>query len=102
MTEEQVKRQTGEVHIWEEEASVVLQTLGVAPPERPRPTPDSENFDPADELDRMKKEKESELDRIRKQRQRIDDTVESVNLAEEIIQLEQEERNLSAQLNAIP
>ena len=76
--------------------------IGRAPPERPRPTPDSEDFDPADELDRVQKGKESELDRIRKQRKRIDDTVESVDLAEEIIKLEQEERNLSAQLKAIP
>jgi len=102
VTTEQVKRQTGEIHIWEEEASTVLQTLGVAPPERPRPTPDSEGFDPADELDRVQRGKESELDRIRKQRKRIDDSMESVNLAEEIIKLEQEERNLSAQLKAIP
>ncbi len=93
-----VARQTGQVRLWEGEASIVLSTLGVTPPERPRPTPDSENFDPDVELDRLKRSRQAELDRIQARRQRIDDTVQSVDLAEQIIKLEDEERSLTSQL----
>ena len=86
------------MRLWEGEASIVLSTLGVSPPERARPTPDSENFDPDVELRRLQRTRETELDRIRARRQKIDDTVQSVDLAEQIIKLEDEERDLNAQL----
>lgn len=93
-------RQTGSVHIWEEEASIVLSTLGVAPPGPRRPTSDDDNFDPQVELDRTRNEGEAKLDRIRAQRKRVEDAVDSVNMAEEIIQLEAEEKSLQAQIAA--
>jgi hypothetical protein len=98
ITAQDVARQTGQVRLWEGEASIVLSTLGVTPPERPRPTPDSENFDPDVELGRLQRTRQSELDRVRARRQRIDETVQSVDLAEQIIKLEDEERSLTAQL----
>ncbi len=98
ITAQDVARQTGQVRLWEGEASIVLSTLGVTPPERPRPTPDSENFDPDVELGRLQRTRQTELDRIRARRQRIDDTVQSVDLAEQIIKLEGEERDLTSQL----
>jgi hypothetical protein len=82
--------------------SLARGVRGKPPPERPRPTPDSEDFDPGDELDRMKRDKESELAKIREKRQRIDDSMESVKMAEEIMRLEQEEKDLQAQLDALP
>jgi hypothetical protein len=97
-----VARQTRPVHVWEEEATIVLRTLGVAPPAPARPTPDSENFDPDVELDRIRGEREGELDRIHKKRERIEESIQSVDMAEEIIRLEDEERDLTTQLNALP
>jgi hypothetical protein len=102
VTEQDVARQTGPVHLWEEEANIVLRTLGVAPPPPGRPAPDSENFDPQVELDRMRGNREAELARIRERRARIESSVQSVDLAEEIIRLEAEERQLTAQLRATP
>ncbi len=98
VTAQDVARQTGPVHVWEEEAGIVLQTLGVAPP---RPAPDSENFDPDVELDRIRGEREAELTRIRERRARIEDSMKAVSLAEEILHLEEEERDLSAKLAAM-
>jgi hypothetical protein len=86
------------VHVWEEDASIVLRTLGVAPPARPRPTPDSEDFDPQVELDRIRSAREGRLAGIRRQRARIENSIESVEIAEQIIQLEREERELTARL----
>jgi hypothetical protein len=102
VTAADVARQTRPVHVWEEEATIVLRTLGVAPPAAARPTPDSENFDPDVELDRLRGEKEGELDRIRQKRERIEESIQSVDMAEEIIRLEDEERELNTQLNALP
>ncbi len=98
ITAQDVARQTGQVRLWEGEASIVLSTLGVTPPERQRPTPDSENFDPDVELRRLQRSRQAELDRIQARRQKIDDTVQSVDLAEQIIKLEDEERSLTSQL----
>ncbi len=98
VTAEQVARQTAPVHVWEEDASIVLRTLGVAPPARPRPTPDSEDFDPQVELDRIRSAGEGRLAGIRRQRARIENSIESVEIAEQIIQLEREERELTARL----
>jgi hypothetical protein len=88
--------------VWEQEASIVLRTLGVAPPPPARPTPDSENFDPQVELGRIRNEREGELARIRARRERVEESIQSVDLAEEIIRLEAQERALSDQLNAVP
>jgi len=91
--------QTGAVRLWQEEASIVLRTLGVPPPDRPRPTHESEDFDPEVELGRTKDEGESKLKKICSNRQRIDESVKSIDLAEEIIRLEAEESSLTAQLS---
>jgi hypothetical protein len=93
-------RQRGPVHIWEEEASIVLRTLGVQPPGPRRPSPDDDDFDPQLELDRIKNEGEGKLADIRARRKRVDDAIESVNMAEEIIKLEEEEKSLKAQIAA--
>jgi hypothetical protein len=95
-----VARQTRPVRVWEEEAAIVLGTLGVSPPAPARPTPDSENFDPDVELGRVQREGDARLADIRRRRARIDETVRSLELAEEIMRLEAEERALSAQLAA--
>jgi hypothetical protein len=95
-----VARQTRPVRVWEEEAAIVLGTLGVSPPTPARPTPDSENFDPQVELDRVQGEGDARLADIRRRRARIDETMRSLELAEEIMRLEAEERALSAQLAA--
>jgi hypothetical protein len=102
VTAQQVARQTGPVHVWEEDATVVLRTLGVAPPAPQRPTPESEAFDPQVELDRVRREGEARLSAIRTRRERIETSVESIEVAEQIIRLEQEERELSARLGSSP
>ncbi len=96
--EADVARQTGPVRVWEEEAGIVLRTLGVAPPPRPRPTPESEDFDPEVELERVRRQGEGKLARIRQRRQRVENTVQSLELAEEIMRLEQEEQSLKSRL----
>lgn len=98
ITKEAAARQAGPVHIWEEEASIVLRTLGVPPPAQHRPTPDDDNFDPRVELDRIGREGEARLADVRARRKRADDAVESVTLAEEIIKLESEEKSIQSQL----
>jgi hypothetical protein len=100
VTPQDIARQTGPVRIWEEQASIVLRTLGVDPPAHPRPTRDSEDFDPQVELDRTRREGDAQLDRIRAQRERIDQYTTSTDLAEQIISLETEERDLNARLSA--
>lgn len=97
-----VARQTGAVHVWEEDASIVLRTLGVAPPARPRPTPDSDDFDPQVELDRVRQSGEEKLKAIRTGRERADNSIESVEIAEQIIDLENEERDLRGRLGSSP
>ncbi len=93
-------RQRGNVRVWEEEASTVLRTLGVAPPPQQRPTPDSENFDPAVELERTRREGESRLARVRERRQRTENSLQWLATVEEIMRLEREERSLSARLGS--
>jgi Domain of unknown function (DUF4157) len=102
VTAQQVAGQTKPVHVWEEDAAVVLQTLGVAPPTPRRPTPESEKFDPKVELDRVRREGEARLSASRTRRERIDNSLESIEVAEQIIRLEQEERELSARLQSSP
>jgi Domain of unknown function (DUF4157) len=102
VTAQQVARQTKPVHVWEEDAAAVLQTLGVAPPTPRRPTPESEEFDPQVELDRVRREGEARLSASRTRRERIENSVESIEVAEQIIRLEQEERELSARLQSSP
>jgi Domain of unknown function (DUF4157) len=100
VTAEQFARQSAPVHVWEEDAAIVLRTLGVAPPARPRPTPDSEDFDPQVELDRIRSAGEARLAGIRRRQARAENSIESVEIAEQIIQLEREERELTARLGA--
>jgi hypothetical protein len=97
-----VKRQTGAVRVWEEEASVVLRVLGVAPPPPRRPGPDSEDFDPADELQRLQREKEAQLAEIRRRTQRVEGVRQSLDRVEEIIRLEREEAELARRLAPAP
>lgn len=91
-------RQTGPVHIWEEEASQVLRTLGVAPPAPARPNPDSEDFDPQGEFDQLRSEGEARVRVIRERRRRAEETVHWLEQVEEIMRLEREERELEEQL----
>lgn len=100
ITPAESSRQRGPIHIWEEDASIVLRTLGVQPPGPRRPSPDDDDFDPQLELDRIKNEGEAKLADIRARRKRVDDAVESVNIAEEIIKLEAEEKSIQAQIAA--
>jgi hypothetical protein len=102
ITAQQVARQTGPVHVWEEDATIVLRTLGVAPPPRPRPTPDSADFDPQVELDRIRRAGETRLSGIRERQERIENSIQALALAERIIALEGEERQLNARLGGSP
>lgn len=88
-----VARQRGPVHIWEEEASQVLRTLGLAP-HTARPTPDSEDFDPQVELDRLRRDGEARIREIRERRHRSEESIEWLDRVEEIMRLEREEREL--------
>jgi hypothetical protein len=97
-----VARQTGTVRVWEEEASIVLRTLGASPPPRASPTPDSEDFDPTEELNRIRREGEARLGQIRGRRARVDNSLAWLEVTEQIIQLESEERSLVRQLGAAP
>ncbi len=98
----EVKRQTGKVRIWEEEANIVLRVLGATPLPPKAPTPDDEDFDPADALDKQKREGEAKLAKIREKRGRIDNTMKSLEIAEEVIKLEKEETSLNARLSSTP
>jgi hypothetical protein len=102
VTAEEVARQTRPVHVWEEDATIVLRTLGVAPPPPPRPTPESEEFDPQVELDRIRRQGEARLSTIRERRERIENSLESIEIAEQIIRLEREESELNARLGSRP
>lgn len=102
ITAQDVARQTGPVHVWEEDASVVLGTLGVAPPARPRPTPDSEDFDPQVELERVRREGEARLAAARARRERAENSIRWVQITEQIMVLEQEETRLRARLGSSP
>ncbi|GAB3764918.1 hypothetical protein GCM10028796_21010 [Ramlibacter monticola] len=102
VTEADFQRQSGTVHIWEEDASTVLRTFGVAPPP-PKPlTIDDDEFDPGADLQRIEREGEGKLARIRKKRRRADNAIESLDLAEAIMKLEAEEKSLDKQLGAAP
>ena len=102
VTEADFQRQSGTVHIWEEDASIVLRTFGVTPPP-PKPlTIDDDEFDPAADLQRIEREGEGKLARIRKKRRRADNAIESLDLAEAIMKLEAEEKSLDKQLGAAP
>jgi len=100
ITAEQSRRQAGPVHVWAEDASIVLRTLGVAPPGPPRPTPESEDFDPQVELEHLHRGGESRLSELRTRRARIENSLRSLEVAEQIIQLEREERDLRARLGS--
>jgi hypothetical protein len=102
VTRQQVARQTGTIRIWEEEASRVLATLGVTPPPRRRPTPGSEGFDPAVELDRIRREGEARLAPIRERRRRTENSLQWLTLVQEIMRLEREERSLVSRLRSRP
>jgi Domain of unknown function (DUF4157) len=102
ITEEQVKRQSKPVHVWEEDAIIVLRTLGLAPPPRPRPTPESEDFDPQVELDRIRREGETKLGRIRQKTERAENSLEWLQITEQILNLEREEKELRAKLGSSP
>jgi len=100
ITDEQVKRQSKPVHVWEEDATIVLRTLGLAPPPRPRPTPESEDFDPEVELDRIRREGETKLGRIRAKTERAENSLEWLQITEQILSLEREEKELRARLGS--
>ena len=102
VTEADFQRQSGAVHIWEEDASIVLRTLGVTPPPSKPLTIADDEFDPGADLHRMEREGEEKLARIRKKRRRADNAIESLDLAEEIMKLEAEEKSLDKQLGAAP
>jgi Domain of unknown function (DUF4157) len=102
VTSQDVARQTGTVHVWEEEASTILRTLGVAPLPPQRPTPENEDFDPAVELDRVQRESEARLAPIRERRQRAENSLQWLQIVEEIMRLEREEASLRARLASSP
>jgi len=102
ITEQEFKRQSGPVRVWDQEASVVLRTLGVAPLPPERPTVDSEDFDPTVELDRIRIEGDKKLAAIESKRQRADNSLQWLDAAEEAIRLEAEEKNLVDRLAALP
>lgn len=95
-------RQTRPVQVWEQEASVVLKTLGVAPLPPAPASFDDEDFDPAVELGRLRDEGEKTLADIEARRGRIDDTMAWLQAAEETIALEQEEKDLVQKLATVP
>ena len=88
------------MHVWEEDATIVLRTLGLAPPPRPRPTPESEDFDPEVELDRIRREGETKLGRIRAKTERAENSLEWLQITEQILSLEREEKELRARLGS--
>ncbi|WP_406208400.1 DUF4157 domain-containing protein [Kitasatospora sp. NBC_01560] len=102
VSKQEVERQTRPVHVWEEEASIVLRTLGVAPPASGRPPPDSEDFDPVQELERDRGEGEARLAPLREGRRRAEDSSQWVATVEEIIRLEHEEADLTRRLGTAP
>lgn len=102
ITEQEFKRQSGPVKVWEQEASLVLRTLGVAPLPPPRPAVESEDFDPQVELDRIEREGERKLAALRAKQQRAEDSLQWLQAAEEAIALEREEKDLVDRLAALP
>lgn len=98
----ELKRQTGKVRVWEEEANIVLRLLGATPLPPKRPDPTSEDFDPADELERQKREGEGKLGKIRQKRERADNSLKWLDVVEEIMKLEKEEASLKARLGSKP
>ncbi|WP_229899847.1 eCIS core domain-containing protein [Streptomyces hiroshimensis] len=102
VSKQDVERQTRPAHVWEEDASIVLRVFGVAPPKPQRPAPDSEDFDPAQELDRERREGESRLAPIREGRRRAEESMQWLSAVEEIMQLEREEGDLVRRLGATP
>ena len=104
ITPEDEKRQSGPVHIWEREASLILRALGVFPSTNHREplSPESEHFDPELELGKIRGEKEEELSRLREARKRTEDSIKSVERAKEIIDLEKEEKALMESLKSNP
>lgn len=100
ITQQDVTRQTTNVRIWQEHASQVLSALGVLPPPAPRPTIDDDDFDPGEDLHRIEREGEARLAPIRERRSRAENSLRWIRVAEETMQLEQEERTLQARLDA--
>lgn len=102
ISEQEFQRQSGPVRVWDQEASLVLRTLGVAPLPPERPTIESEDFDPDVELDRIRREGEGKLQALRAKRQRAQDSLQWLAAAEEAIRLEREEKDLVQRLAALP
>lgn len=100
--ENEFKRQSGPVRIWEQEAGLVLRALGVMPPAPAPPTFDSEDFDPRVELDRIEREGERKLRAVQARRARVDNSLQWLQAAEEAIALEREEKDLQRRLAATP
>jgi hypothetical protein len=102
ITSQDRTRQSGSVRVWEEEASILLRTLRVAPLPPQRISPDSDDFDPDAELDRTRREGEARLSPIRESRRRAENSLEWLTVVEEIMRLEQEERELVRRLGSVP
>jgi hypothetical protein len=100
ITQQDVTRQTTNVRIWQEHASAVLSALGVLPLPPPGPTIDDEEFDPSEELRRIEREGEARLAPIRERRSRDENSLRWLEIAEESMRLEQEERALQARISA--
>jgi hypothetical protein len=97
ISQAEANRQLEPVTVWEDEASQVLRILGVLPPSaraRPRPSIDSEDFDPAVELDEVRRSGEERLAGIRQRRRSAEESIQWLNQVEEIMRLEAEERAL--------
>ena len=71
-------------------------------PARPRPTPDSEDFDPQVEPERVRREGEARLAAARARRERAENSIRWVQITEQIMILEQEETRLRARLGSSP
>jgi len=102
ISDRELARQSGPVRVWAREASLVLSTLGVAPPAAEAPTIESEDFDPAVELGRIRDEGEKKLAVLDRKRRRVDSSIQWLESAEEVIRLEREEKELVDRLAALP
>ncbi len=99
ITQQAVTRQTTNVRIWQEHATQVLSSLGVLPPPPARPTIDDDDVDPGEELHRMEREGEARLAPIRERRTRTENSMRWMELTEEIMRLQGQERDLQTRLS---
>lgn len=99
---QEAARQAGPVRVWDTEASAVLQVLGVSPPTPAPPGPDSEDFDPEADLDRVRREGDARLAPLRESRRRVDDSLRWLDAAEEVMRLGREEGELTRRLGTAP